>query len=164
MVDAGCVFVGHGLKKDFRMLNIVVPPEQVVDTIDLFYSGRGRRLSLRFLSVYLLGKTIQGGTHDSVEDAVAALQVYQTYNRLVEEGTFESTLTEMFDWGNAHGFDPGTWHIQPHQLAPQQDQMVSESTQTTLGQHEQPGVLSTGRIGPSPPGVWSPRIGPDGGF
>jgi len=29
LLDEGCVFVGHGLKQDFRMLNLVVPPDQV---------------------------------------------------------------------------------------------------------------------------------------
>ena len=29
LVDRGCVFVGHGLRKDFRTLNMIVPEQQV---------------------------------------------------------------------------------------------------------------------------------------
>ena len=109
MVDAGSIFVGHGLEKDFRMLNIAVPKEQIVDTSDLFYSGQGRRVSLRFLAAYLLGSTIQGGAHDSIEDAMTALKLYRVYQELVEQGVFERTLTEMFSWGATEGWDPDSW-------------------------------------------------------
>eukprot|EP00966_Prymnesium_polylepis_P099766 2309803-Prymnesium_polylepis.1 len=28
LIDAGCIFIGHGLKKDFEMINVVIPPSQ----------------------------------------------------------------------------------------------------------------------------------------
>lgn len=122
LVDAGVVFVGHGLKQDFRMLNIVVPKEQVVDTIDLYYTGRGRRLSLRYLSGYLLGTAIQGGVHDSVEDALAALNLYKKYQEMSKEGSFESTLSEMYIWGEVHGWEPSLWQSKPAHLLQQEEQ------------------------------------------
>ena len=104
LIDAGCIFVGHGLKQDFKMINIVVPPEQVIDTVELFHFKRQRKLSLKFLATYLLGEDIQGETHDSIEDARTAVKLYEKYLDLQARGEFESELLEIYRFGKKHGF------------------------------------------------------------
>ncbi|KAF9001875.1 ubiquitin carboxyl-terminal hydrolase-domain-containing protein [Cyathus striatus] len=100
LVDLGCIFVGHGLSKDFRIINIYVPPEQVLDTVDLYFiKNRQRRLSLRFLSWFVLDEHIQTDTHDSIEDARSALNLYKAYQRFEEQGAFDQKLEELYKAG-----------------------------------------------------------------
>ncbi|THV07954.1 hypothetical protein K435DRAFT_815204 [Dendrothele bispora CBS 962.96] len=103
LVDRGCIFVGHGLSKDFRIINIFVPPEQVIDTVDLYYlKGRQRRLSLRFLSWFVLHEHIQTDTHDSIEDARSALNLYKAYHEFEAQGVFDQKLEELYKEGRQY--------------------------------------------------------------
>ena len=108
LAASGAVFVGHGLAQDFRMIGLAVPPAQVIDTVDLFRAPgpRARKLSLRFLAAALLDSQIQGGEHDSVEDAVAALALFAKYRELKAAGTFEATVRDLYAVGAATGWDP----------------------------------------------------------
>ncbi|KIK13823.1 hypothetical protein PISMIDRAFT_17728 [Pisolithus microcarpus 441] len=109
LVDRGCIFVGHGLSKDFRIINIYVPPERVIDTVDLYFiSFRQRRLSLRFLAWYILGENIQTDTHDSIEDANSALRLYKAYQDMEEQGVFDETLEKLYREGRQYNFKPPT--------------------------------------------------------
>lgn len=107
LVEAGVVFVGHGLKKDLRVLNFAVPAQQVVDTVVLFRDPEKRLLSLRFLVGTLLGSDIQtGGSdgHDSVEDALAAVRLFGAHEELQERGVFAETLRNLYSYGYQHGW------------------------------------------------------------
>ena len=104
LVDAGCVFVGHGLKQDFKMINVTVPPAQIVDTVELFHFKRQRKLSLRFLASYLLKEDIQQETHDSIEDARTAVRLYHKYLEMQAAGNFQGQLLEIYRFGKQHGF------------------------------------------------------------
>ncbi|WWD08075.1 hypothetical protein V865_006185 [Kwoniella europaea PYCC6329] len=110
LVDLGCIFIGHGLSKDFRTINIFVPPSQVMDTVNLFtIPGRHRKLSLKFLAWFLLKKDIQTNTHDSIEDSKFALLLYKIwkgYDDTDDLRGFEGLMNDVFLEGSKTGFKP----------------------------------------------------------
>lgn len=105
LLNLGCVFVGHWLAGDFRMINIYVPPEQVRDTGLCFYLKKEKRkLGLKFLAHYVLDKEVQKGNHDSIEDSINALLLYKEYLKLKESGRLENMLFHLYFEGQMSRF------------------------------------------------------------
>ncbi|XP_006458223.1 hypothetical protein AGABI2DRAFT_183307 [Agaricus bisporus var. bisporus H97] len=120
LVDRGCIFIGHGLAKDFRIINIYVPPHQVIDTVDLYFlKNRQRRLSLRFLTWFVLDEHIQQDTHDSIEDARCALKLYNAFQSFEEQGVFDQKLDELYKEGRQYNFKPPAIPDQPATPVPE---------------------------------------------
>lgn len=107
LLNLGCTFLGHGLKQDFRVINIQVPKAQVIDTAESFFvAARLRKLSLAFLAWYLLKEDIQQETHDSIEDARTALKLHAKYLEFVDAGILDPMLAEIYRRGRDMGFKP----------------------------------------------------------
>ena len=51
------------------------------------------------INYFLLGLKIQSVTHDSIEDARTALQLYQRYREIEVKGNVTATLKELYEVG-----------------------------------------------------------------
>lgn len=83
------------------VLDIYVPPAQVLDTVNLYTSeDHKRKLSLRFLSWFLLKKDIQTASHDSIEDARYALLLYKLWKDFKRDDRLGDVMDDIFFEGH----------------------------------------------------------------
>lgn len=78
----GRILVGHALKHDLDVLYLSHPRKYLRDTsrFKIFRQiSKGNTPSLKKLALELLGKEIQTGEHNSIEDARSAMQLYVLY-------------------------------------------------------------------------------------
>lgn len=167
LLNLGCIFIGHGLPKDFRTINIHVPKSQVLDTVDLFYiRARQRKLSLRFLAWYLLKEDIQQDNHDSIEDARTALRLWRKYEEFRDAGLVETMVEEVYREGKKWGYKPpgegGALLTAPAMNRRQQEARSTDGGGSSLGVlvggngsstggRETPEILQDGRSGAGTP-------------
>ncbi|CAB4277416.1 unnamed protein product [Prunus armeniaca] len=83
----GRILVGHALRNDLKALLLSHPKEDLRDTLEYepFMRGKGSRRALRHLAAEFLDVQIQNGEHCPVEDARAAMVLYQKNKKAWEK-------------------------------------------------------------------------------
>lgn len=107
LMERGCIFVGHGLGQDFWTVNLAVPPNQIVDTVEIYHKPAQRYISLRFLTNFVLKRDMQQDVHDSVEDALAAYELYAKATELKRRNSFEALLNDLYAYGQKNDWKLG---------------------------------------------------------
>ncbi|MEN2497345.1 MAG: REX4, RNA exonuclease 4 [Marteilia pararefringens] len=79
----GHILVGHGIENDLKALKLQHPKNKIRDTSSFrpFLRIRGAKPSLKRLVNYFLGINIQGGEHDSIEDAKYTMKIFKLYEK-----------------------------------------------------------------------------------
>ncbi|KAI8896974.1 hypothetical protein BC833DRAFT_595436 [Globomyces pollinis-pini] len=79
IANVDTILMGHGLENDLRQIRLL--HSNIVDTAALYPhpSGMPYRYSLKLLTQTVLGRFIQEGQHDSLEDTLAVLDLVKEY-------------------------------------------------------------------------------------
>uniref|UniRef100_A0A182WMB0 RNA exonuclease 4 n=1 Tax=Anopheles minimus TaxID=112268 RepID=A0A182WMB0_9DIPT len=94
----GKILVGHALKNDLLVLNLRHPKYNIRDTSRFRpiakKAGSFGTPSLKSIAYALLGEDIQDGSHDSVEDARAAMKIYLLFQKEWEKNAIPAWALE----------------------------------------------------------------------
>lgn len=136
MIERGCKFIGHDLFNDFRVIGLIVPSRLLIDTVELYRLPSSQRLiSLRYLTFTQFNRKIQEDSHDSIEDAFAALMLYRKYLYFVYMRSNKEwrwgELSRLYQSGYPQDFkiEPNTaamtTALSPHATQPQNNYIAS---------------------------------------
>lgn len=159
LLNLGCIFVGHGLGKDFLEANLHVPKEQIIDTADLFLQ-KDKALKLSLLAELLLREEVQTGNHDSIEDARTALHLWRKYQEFDDAGIVEQIVNKAYRDARKTNYVP-RWGYEAggsEKKGKSGGAVGGSADLMLLGGRVTPEVGGSGRVTP----VWRARQGGEG--
>ncbi|CAH0727593.1 unnamed protein product, partial [Brenthis ino] len=78
----GCILIGHSLKVDLDVLGLTHTERNQRDLANyepFTRANYGQPVALKTLALKHLGRVIQDGEHDSVQDAKACMEIYKKF-------------------------------------------------------------------------------------